>query len=623
MPNVFYAYAGKMSKIRILADRVANQIAAGEVVERPASVVKELLENSVDADATKIEVEFRNGGKSYIRVEDNGIGMSQDQALLSLERHATSKIREASDLNHVRSFGFRGEALPSIASVSRFSLRTRCKKEKEGSEILVNGGKMVHVKECGMPPGTRIEVSHLFNSVPGRRKFLKTEVTESTHLMHLAKLYALAHPHIHFTLLEGGRTIFQSPACDDLSERVCEIFGKGFAESLSDISAEGNGLSLSGLVGMPGQSRPTRKEMIFFVNQRPVDSKTLTYATLEAFHTFIPKGRFPPAILFLEIDPACVDVNVHPSKKEIRFREDPKVRNFLLSTLLGRNRAFNLGTATKLEEIKLEVDNESSKMVPQIDPKALEMYAIEKPPISPSIDSGKNDCDTNAKILSNQLTQKSENKRDFNRGELIPEQFVSPRGEGLASWRLIDSLKGGLGLFSTTEGLVVMHGRAAYERVRFEELEDCLEGKVKYESQSLLLPENLELDSVDSNRLNQDSKELKRLGFEIEEFGRNFFRINGCPHWLSPERSLSFIKDFLELSREQGSSVKTLDIVKEAMIRESSFKSGDGGGFSDQEMMLLAKELLQCKNPYTCPKGRPTFFEIPIRDFEKRFQRKI
>jgi DNA mismatch repair protein MutL len=168
-----------------------------------------------------------------------------------------------------------------------------------------------------------------------------------------------------------------------------------------------------------------------------------------------------------------------------------------------------------------------------------------------------------------------------------------------------------------------MHGRAAYERVRFEELENCLEGKVKYESQSLLLPENLELDSVDSNRLNQDSKELKRLGFEIEEFGRNFFRINGCPHWLSPERSLSFIKDFLELSREQGSSVKTLDIVKEAMIRESSFKSGDGGGFSDQEMMLLAKELLQCKNPYTCPKGRPTFFEIPIRDFEKRFQRKI
>ena len=177
-----------MSKIRILADRVANQIAAGEVVERPASVVKELLENSVDAGANKIEVEFRNGGKSYIRVEDDGEGMTQDQALLSLERHATSKIREAGDLNYVRTFGFRGEALPSIASVSRFTLRTRSQSDQEGSEIMLNGGKMIHVKECGMPHGTRIEVAHLFNSVPGRRKFLKTEVTESTHLMHLAKL---------------------------------------------------------------------------------------------------------------------------------------------------------------------------------------------------------------------------------------------------------------------------------------------------------------------------------------------------------------------------------------------------------------------------------------------------
>jgi DNA mismatch repair protein MutL len=441
--------------------------------------------------------------------------------------------------------------------------------------------------------------------------------------MHLAKLYALAHPHVHFTLLEGGRTIFQSPACDNLSERVSEIFGKGFAESLSNVSADKNGLSLSGLVGIPGQSRPTRKEMIFFVNQRPVDSKTLTYATLEAFHTFIPRGRFPPAILFLEIDPASVDVNVHPSKKEIRFREEPKVRNFLLSTLLGRNRAFHVGTEAKPGEIKLEVDNESSKMVPQIDPKALEMYGIEKTSVPPSVDSEKNDFDPKAKTSGNLLPSKSASESDFNRGQLIPEEFVSPRGEGLASWRLIDNLKGGLGLFSTAEGLVAMHGRAAYERVRFEELQNCLEGKVKYESQSLLLPENLELDSVDSERLNQDSKELKSLGFEIEEFGRNFFRINGCPHWLSPERSLSFIKDFLEISREEGSSLQTLDIVKEAMIRESSFKSGDGGGFSDQEMMLLAGELLQCTNPYTCPKGRPTFFEIPIRDFEKRFQRKI
>ena len=252
-----------MPEIRILSDRVANQIAAGEVVERPAAVVKELIENSIDAGAQKIEIEFRNGGKSYLRVEDDGRGMSQDQALLSLERHATSKIRNASDLKEVKTFGFRGEALPSIASVSRFLLRTRTSNDSQGSEVFMNGGKLVHVKECGMPQGTRIEVSHLFNSVPGRRKFLKTEATESTHIIHFSKLYALAHPAIEFSLVESGRTIFRSPVCEDITQRVREIFGKSLSECLAPISVESGSLKLAGLIGKPGQSRSTRKEMLF------------------------------------------------------------------------------------------------------------------------------------------------------------------------------------------------------------------------------------------------------------------------------------------------------------------------------------------------------------------------
>lgn len=613
-----------MSKIRILADRVANQIAAGEVVERPASVVKELLENSVDAGANKIEVEFRNGGKSYIRVEDDGEGMTQDQALLSLERHATSKIREAGDLNYVRTFGFRGEALPSIASVSRFTLRTRFRSDQEGSEIMLNGGKMIHVKECGMPHGTRIEVAHLFNSVPGRRKFLKTEVTESTHLMHLAKLYALAHPKIHFTLLEGGRTIFKSPACEDLSERVREIFGKGFAASLGPVDYEEALCSISGLVGKPGQSRPTRKEMIFFVNHRPVESKTLTYATIEAFHTFIPKGRFPPAILFLEMDPASVDVNVHPSKKEIRFREDAKVRSFLLRSLLDRNQSLRGNKSLAPNEIKLEVDSFSQKIVPQIDPAALQFYGLKNDYQQPDINPASSDLLPSSDSSTGNDSISKENEKITKRSQpLISEETVDLKGQGLATWRLIDRPKGDLGLFSTSEGLVAMHGRAAYERVRFEELEDCLEGNLTKSSQSLLFTENLELDAEDSKNLNHEMENFLKLGFEIEEFGRNFFRLHGCPHWLSPERSVAFVKDFLEIAREQGGSLKTLDIVKEAMIRESKVRGGQGGGFSDQEMILLAKELLACRNPYTCPKGNPTYFEIPSRDFENRFRRKL
>jgi DNA mismatch repair protein MutL len=237
-----------MSKIRILPDRVANQIAAGEVVERPAAVVKELIENSIDAGANKIEIEFRNGGKSYLRVEDDGVGMDPDQALLCLERHATSKIRKASDLDEIQTFGFRGEALPSISSVSRFTLRSRAKNSSEGNEILINGGKMIHVKECGMPQGTRIEVAHLFNSVPGRRKFLKTEVTESSHIIHLAKLYALAHPKITFSLIEGARTLFRSPACENLIDRVREIFGKSLSECLAPIEVQTEGMNLGGLL---------------------------------------------------------------------------------------------------------------------------------------------------------------------------------------------------------------------------------------------------------------------------------------------------------------------------------------------------------------------------------------
>ncbi len=324
-----------MTAIRILPDRVANQIAAGEVVERPASVVKELVENALDAGATRIEVEFRHGGRSLIRVEDNGGGMSRDDALLCLERHATSKIREAADLDHVLSFGFRGEALPSIASVSRFTLQTRVAAQEHGTEILMNGGKLGQVRACGMPVGTRIVVAQLFNSVPARRKFLKSDATESAHIIHACRLYALASPQVAFTLREDHQVVFQSPMCETLAARVREVFGERSAEGLMPIAVTEGDLHLHGLIGRPGITRATRHEMIIFVNRRPVESRTLAYALLESYHTLIPKGRYPVAFLFLELDPAGVDVNVHPAKREIRFRDEPRVRGFAIRAVLG------------------------------------------------------------------------------------------------------------------------------------------------------------------------------------------------------------------------------------------------------------------------------------------------
>ena len=606
-----------MPQIRILTDRVANQIAAGEVVQRPAAVAKELIENSIDAGATRIEIEFRNGGKSYLRIEDDGKGMEPDQALLSLERHATSKIRKASDLNEIQTFGFRGEALPSISSVSRFVLRTRPSSTQEGSEIFMNGGKMIHVKECGMPPGTRIEVSHLFNSVPGRRKFLKTEATESTHIIHLSKLYALAHPQIEFTLLEGGRTIFRSPVCKDSHERVREIFGRNLAEVLAPISIQKNDLMLEGLVGKPGQSRSTRKEMIFFVNRRPVESKTMTYAVLEAYHTYAPKGRFPPAILFLEMDPEQVDVNVHPAKREIRFRDESKVRTFLMESLLKRNKELSSRIELSATQINLEKDGDSDRLVPQIDPMAMDIFKKEIGQDSKS--SPIPDLFAGGEVEASQKEKEKPSSNDFE----IGLKRVGPRDASTGIWRFLDQSHGDLAIFSTPDGVLFFHSRAAYDRVLYEQLEDAFQDSNKSDSQALLFPESLELDGIDQKNLVDSLEQLRSVGFELEEFGRNFFRVEGCPQWVDPEKALQFLKDFLDIARESGGTMNPEKFSKEVLVRRATHDQSNRKGFSDQEIIRLAEQLLTCRNPFSCPKGKPTFYEIPKREMEERFKRNL
>ena len=273
----------KMPAIRILPDRVANQIAAGEVIERPVAVIKELVENSIDAEASRMKSNSAMVAKP-MRVSDNGKGMHPDEALLALERHATSKIREAGDLDHILSFGFRGEALPSIASVSKFTLRTRAKGNEFGVEIIMNGGKLLSKKECGMPVGTVIEVAHLFNSVPARRKFLKTDPTESAHITYTCRLFAVAHPQLAFRVLENGRNVFNSPACPQLQARIGEIWGRSLADDLIPVTAEDTqlGLKLSGLTAKPGIGRSTRRELVTLVNRRPVDSRLFSYAVFDA-----------------------------------------------------------------------------------------------------------------------------------------------------------------------------------------------------------------------------------------------------------------------------------------------------------------------------------------------------
>lgn len=610
-----------MSSIHILSDRVANQIAAGEVIERPVAVVKELVENSLDAGATRIEVEFRNGGKSYIRIEDNGKGMSPDESLLCLERHATSKIREAADLNEVCSFGFRGEALPSIASVSKFTLRTRSKDWEHGTEILINGGKMIEKKDCGMPVGTVIEVAHLFNSVPARRKFLKTDPTETAHITYNCRLFAVAHPKVAFRVLENGRTVFQSPACENLRDRIAEIWGRNLADDLIpvDVSDPKTGFRLRGLTAKPGVGRSTRRELVTLVNRRPVDSRTLSLAVLDAYHGRIQKGRYPPAFLFLEIQPQEVDVNVHPAKREVRFRDDGAIRRFVLNAItetLAASRADDIGQAVTpialATETKIETPASPAAKVIGIEKPKSAVLPSPSAPICPQVTAA-----TPATATTTPTTAI----------RTAPQAVVSTPDVCSASaadkttpgWHLIIVLKKRYALFDTPRGLVMLHLRHADQRVRFERISKEFKND-NATSQRLLIPHPIEFEPLASAALKSQLKQLNAQGFQVEEFGRNFYRIEAVPTWLSPEQAESFIRDLVDLIRQRGGMRKPNALDSDAIARlavEGSYRRSDS--LTDQAVEQLAKDLLSCDTPHTSPFGRPTFSEVSWNEWERRF----
>ena len=558
-----------MPPIRVLSDRVANQIAAGEVIERPVAVVKELVENSIDAGATRVEVEFREGGKSYIRVEDNGCGMAPDAALLSLERHATSKIRETADLDTIASFGFRGEALPSIASVSRFNLRTRAAGSEHGTEIVVNGGKFLDKKECGMPVGTVIEVAQLFNAVPARRKFLKATSTERAHISYNCRLIALAHPKLAFRLTENGRVVFQSPACETLRDRIGEIWGQGLVPDLLPVAAEDaeQGLRLTGLTAKPGVGRSTRRELITLVNRRPVDSRTLGFAVLDAYQGRIQKGRYPPAFLFLEIDSRAVDVNVHPAKREVRFRNEGAVRRFVLEAVTQALEAFE---GVKATAPKVSTPQER-KPVPQITPTFPKPIQPAEMPVTPTPQGAPATRPTPAPAPTPHAAEAPASK---------------PRG-----WECLRLFKKRLALFETPRGLVLLDLRRADQQVRFERILASGDGE-HCTRQALLLPIPLELEPLAAEALEQERKFLRKQGFEIEAFGRNFYRVEAVPDWLRLEDAEAFIRDLIDLLRQRGKrggAVLWEQIAGLAV--KDSYRSGDA--LNPAQAERLAHALLE------------------------------
>ncbi len=607
-----------MSAIHILSDRVANQIAAGEVIERPVAVVKELVENSIDAGATKIDVVFKHGGKAYIRVEDDGRGMAPDEALLSLERHATSKIRESGDLAGVRSFGFRGEALPSIASVSKFTLRTRAEDCLNGTEIRINGGKLIDKRDCGMPVGTVVEVAHLFHAVPARRKFLKTDATETAHITYTLRLFAVAHPSVAFRVKDDRRVVFQSPACDGLRERIREIWGRRMAEDLVPIDAcdDNCALRLSGLTAKPGIGRSTRRELITLVNKRPVDSRTLGFAVLDAYHGRIQKGRFPPAFLFLDIPPEAVDVNVHPAKREIRFRNDGAVRRFVLQSITETVSTASRITPPEPAENECDGGKPSPSPPPVPQPAAIHTLGPERPP-SPR---ASHPAPSRPEERAGSPTIGSERSLKSSAPDVraSSEPAAEPERSLLADWRLLAILRRQFALYQSPAGLVLVHLRHASQRVRFERILRRFEAH-EPESQPLLIPESLELEPLASEALKRHAALLNRHGFGIEEFGRNFFRLEAIPAWLSPDESVAFLRDLIDRLRQRDNTSIQAETTWELVARlaaEGSYRRDDATNEESVNAMLDA--LMRCEIPHTSPFGKPTFSEISWQEWERR-----
>ncbi|MGA0028377.1 MAG: DNA mismatch repair endonuclease MutL [Opitutales bacterium] len=575
-----------MSTIRILEPTVANQIAAGEVVERPAAVIKELLENSLDAGARRVTVDFSRGGKARMIVEDDGKGMTGDEALLSLERHATSKIQLAADLDRIATFGFRGEALPSIASVARFTMQTRPASAPSGTEIAVNGGKLVHRRDHGMAPGTRIEVANLFHPVPARLKFLKSDETEAAHIVRLVRLYAVAHPEVGFLLREDGREIFRSPGNAPLLDRVREIWGRQVAEEVTIMPAfERPGMRLSGLLGKPGVSRGTRQDLVTVVNGRPVDSRTMAFALTESYHTLIPKGRYPLAFVFLEMDPAWVDVNVHPAKREVRFRDEAKVRNFLIESVLAVLRARG-------DE---GLPAETVPAIAPVTPLAVDVpsVSVAVPPPGPA-------------------------------AAYVPPASPAPVSPAHApavrlGWRLLSRLREERAVFETPTGLAVLDLGAAHQRVLYESILAQFTAH-KPVSQPLLVPLSIELEPLPAAVLKERLPLLTSAGFDFEEYGRNFWRLQALPAWLEPEQALAFVRDLLaEMARREGDFGRpslAYDALAKIAVNKARRK---GDSLSDAELMELVQALFRTAQPGTCPRGRRTYVEWTDADLTRRF----
>lgn len=601
-----------MSRIRILSDALASQVAAGEVVERPAAVVRELVENSLDAGATHVEVHVQRGGAALIRVVDNGHGMDREDALLCLERHATSKIRTKEDLGAIRTLGFRGEALPSIASVSRFRLASREPQALSGTEVEINGGRMQDVRDYGGAPGTVVEARSLFFNVPARRKFLRSEPTESAHVEQQFRLHAIANPHVAFTLVRDGEVVFHLPPTESLLSRIEGLSGRELAQRLVEVAPQTlHGITVRGYISAPGISRSNRQAQLTFLNARPVDSATIGYGLREGYHTALMKGQHPVTFLFLEMPPESFDINVHPAKKEVRFHDGHAVREAVVqavSRALATSSRISAGhvpvrsEAGHAQEIRQFIE-QTPALIPEHEQTALRRD-WNTLPITSTSQPPEADISVSPPLRISASSSPSSN---------IPQA---------SSYRILGVIHKLYVLMESSEGLVLMDQHAAHERVLFEQMRHAMESE-GVPAQRLLLPLTLQVAPRDFDVLNRNLPTLHKLGIEAEPFGANAFKVDALPAFLKTDDPLALLRNVLDELSSASSRTSALrlgeDMIATTVCRHA-VKANDY--LREPELRKLLEDLLACEMPYCCPHGRPTLIQMSLAELEKKFGRR-
>ncbi|NLF21570.1 MAG: DNA mismatch repair endonuclease MutL [Lentisphaerae bacterium] len=603
--------------IRLLPIHVANKIAAGEVVERPASVVKELMENALDAGATRIEVTVTAGGRRLIAVADDGSGMGRDDALMSIEAQATSKIRDVDDIERIHTYGFRGEALPSIGAVSRVTMRTCLRGEPAGTELTVVGGRLQDVRDIGFPAGTTVEVRDLFFNVPARRKFLRAYQTEQAHIRTTFLLQALSHPEAGLRLKADGRDLHNLPPGATLAERVTDLFGADFMAALRPVDLAARGVRVSGFAGLPTFTRADRAEQYLFVNRRAASAAVIPYALREAYPP-LEGDRKPIVILFIDVAPEAVDVNVHPTKREVRFREAGDVRDAVIAAVSAA-----LGTTPR--------PRPSTPSTPSADPLA---GAVPPPPPAPPRASPRVDLPA---FAASPLFGGAPGEAPFSTpaarpGESVPETGAPPGAERLpaaagseAPWawcRVLGQVAGLYVLLETDGGYVVLDPRAAHERVLYERLMTPVREGHPVAAQRLLLPDTVQLPPEDADRLRKHLAVLRTMGFELDDFGDNRVIVEALPAGLGVVDSRGLLADLAHDILAAGAR-RSGERWREEAIAAAACRAAvrNSGPLKAAEIAALVRDLAATRMPYTCPRGRPTMIFTPLRELARKFGR--